>query len=125
MSRPPCAKATRSASTPSARSLFARSEMVRMAMALAMTACTASLPAAAIPDRLKDPEDGAFDLGDYLLRHRGVLPMPIVVTEPAVGYGGGVALMYFGQSFADNAEAARARGERIQPPDITAIAGVK
>ena len=99
--------------------------MVRTAMALAMTACTASLPAAAIPDRLKDGEDGAFDLSDYLLRHRGVLPMPIVVTEPAVGYGGGVALTYFGQSFADSAQAARARGERVQPPDITAVAAVK
>ena len=99
--------------------------MVRAAMALAMTACTASLPAAAIPDRYKDADDGALDLSDYLLRHRGVLPVPIVITEPAVGYGGGLGLMYFSQSFADSAEAARARGERVQPPDIAAAVGMK
>jgi len=99
--------------------------MVRAAMALAMTACTASLPAAAIPDRFKDADDGALDLSDYLLRHRGVLPVPIVITEPAVGYGGGLGLMYFSQSFADSAEAARARGERVQPPDIAAAVGMK
>jgi hypothetical protein len=99
--------------------------MVRMALALAMTTLTASPPATAIPERFNDPEDGAFDLSDYLLRHRGVLPVPIVITEPAVGYGGGVGLAYFSQSFAESAEAARARGERVQPPDITAAAGIK
>jgi hypothetical protein len=40
------------------------------------------------------------------------------VTEPAVGYGGGLALAYFSQSFAERAEASRARGEPVQPPDI-------
>jgi hypothetical protein len=29
-----------------------------------------------IPDKLRDPEDGALDASDYLLRHRGVLPAP-------------------------------------------------
>jgi hypothetical protein len=95
------------------------------ALALIMTACLASLPASAIPDRFKDPEDGALDVSDYLLRHRGVLPVPLVVTEPAVGYGGGVALAYFSQSFAESAEAARARGERVQPPDIVGAAGIR
>lgn len=45
--------------------------------------------------RLKDPEDGRFDLSSWLLDRRGALPVPVIITEPAVGYGGGVALLYF------------------------------
>jgi hypothetical protein len=41
--------------------------------------------------KLKDPEDGAFDLSDFLLSRTGFLPVPIIITEPAVGYGGGLA----------------------------------
>ena len=95
------------------------------ALALITTACLASFPASAIPDRFKDPQDGALDVSDYLLRHRGVLPVPLVVTEPAVGYGGGVALAYFSQSFEDSAERARAGGQRVQPPDIIGAAGIR
>jgi hypothetical protein len=97
---------------------------MRAAMALTMTACGASLAAHAVAEKFRDAEDGALDLSDYLLRHRGVLSVPIIVTEPAVGYGGGVALTYFSQSFADSAQAARARGARVEPPDIAAVAGI-
>ena len=38
--------------------------------------------------RFFDPEDGQFDLSYFLENPRGFLPIPIVVTEPAVGYGG-------------------------------------
>ena len=44
--------------------------------------------------RFFDPEDGQFDLSYFLEDPRGFLPIPIVVTEPAVGYGGGVAGMF-------------------------------
>jgi hypothetical protein len=37
--------------------------------------------------KFTDPEDGAFDLSNLLLTHRGVLPVPTLITEPAVGYG--------------------------------------
>src|SRR5437868_11567839 len=69
-------------------------------------------------DRFVDETDGQFDVSDHLLKFRGALPLPLVVTEPAVGYGGGLALAYFSQSFAERAEASRARGEPVQPPDI-------
>lgn len=39
--------------------------------------------------RFFDPQDGQFDLSYFLEDPRGFLPVPIVVTEPAVGYGGG------------------------------------
>ena len=44
--------------------------------------------------RFFDPEDGQFDLSYFLENPRGFLPIPIVVTEPAVGYGGGFAGMF-------------------------------
>ena len=44
--------------------------------------------------RFFDPKDGQFDLSYFLENPRGFLPIPIVVTEPAVGYGGGVAGMF-------------------------------
>ncbi|WP_372014920.1 BamA/TamA family outer membrane protein [Pseudoxanthomonas sp. 10H] len=43
----------------------------------------------------RDHEDGRFDLSKWLLEHRGFLPVPIVITDPALGYGGGVVLAFF------------------------------
>ncbi len=44
--------------------------------------------------RFLDPEDGQLDLSSFLENPRGFLPVPIIVTEPAVGYGGGAAGMF-------------------------------
>ena len=43
------------------------------------------------PSRFRDPEDGQLDVSSFLEKPRGFLPVPIVITEPAVGYGGGLA----------------------------------
>lgn len=44
--------------------------------------------------RFFDPDDGQLDLSYFLEDPRGFLPIPIVVTEPAVGYGAGGAGMF-------------------------------
>ena len=44
--------------------------------------------------RFFDPDDGMFDVSSFLEDPRGFLPVPIVVTEPAVGYGGGGVGMF-------------------------------
>ncbi|OEF88403.1 hypothetical protein [Vibrio splendidus] len=37
-----------------------------------------------------DEIDGQLDMGEYLAENAyGFLPVPILITEPAVGYGGG------------------------------------
>ena len=37
------------------------------------------------------PEDGMVDMSRYLQENPyGFLPIPLVITEPAVGYGGGL-----------------------------------
>ena len=51
--------------------------------------------AASFFEQFIDPHDGKFDAGDWLLDKKGFLPIPIIVTEPAVGYGAGVALLFF------------------------------
>jgi len=43
----------------------------------------------------RDPVDNAFDMSSFLLEHKGLLPVPVIITEPALGYGGGAALLYF------------------------------
>ena len=42
-----------------------------------------------------DPEDGKIDISEYLASARGFFPVPIIITEPAVGYGIGAAVAYF------------------------------
>ena len=44
---------------------------------------------------LIDPKDGMLDASDYLASASGFLPIPIIITEPAVGYGLGAAVAYF------------------------------
>jgi hypothetical protein len=47
------------------------------------------------PSRFFSPEDGQLDLSEFLATPRSFLPVPLVVTEPAVGYGGGFAGIFF------------------------------
>lgn len=44
--------------------------------------------------RFRDPQDGKIDLSAFLAHPRAFLPIPLVVTEPAIGYGGGLAGMF-------------------------------
>lgn len=44
--------------------------------------------------RFFDPADGQLDLSYFLENPRGFLPIPIVITEPAIGYGGGAAGLF-------------------------------
>ena len=46
-------------------------------------------------ENLIDPEDGMLDTSDYLASAHGFFPAPIIVTEPAVGFGLGAAVAYF------------------------------
>ena len=85
--------------------------MVRLVLAIAVAFSAQALA----QDRglFTDPEDGAFDASEWLLDKKGFLPVPIIVTEPAIGYGGGAALLWFRESLGER----RAQG-RLTPPDI-------
>jgi hypothetical protein len=46
-------------------------------------------------ENMIDAEDGKIDMSEYLASARGFFPVPIIITEPAVGYGIGAAVAYF------------------------------
>jgi hypothetical protein len=83
-------------------------------------------------DQFIDPYDGKFDTSGWILDKKGVLPVPIIITEPAVGYGGGVALLYFhAQKDAPEIAAAEKKYRENKeakkpalPPSISGIAGL-
>jgi hypothetical protein len=96
----------------------------RIPAALLGAAVFFSAPAGALelPDleTFRDPVDGRLDASRWLLDHKGALPVPILITEPAVGYGAGLGLLFFHRNPAatpvsDSAEGVR----RFEPPDIT------
>ncbi len=65
----------------------------------------------------KDTLDGAFDISSYLYDLHGFLPVPSLITEPAVGYGGLLA----GAVFLPKKDTLP--GQRFRMPDIAMIAG--
>lgn len=64
-----------------------------------------------------DPSDGMLDMSEYLRDNRyGFLPVPVLVTEPAVGYGGGMfGLFLHGKG--------TQVGDRFIPPAFTVVGG--
>lgn len=68
---------------------------------------------------LHDPKDHKFDMSRWLLEHKGFLPVPIVVSDPALGYGGGLALAFFHrpQGAATTRTTADGRQQMV-PPNI-------
>ena len=66
----------------------------------------------------RDPEDGRLDMSEWLLTKKGFLPIPIIITEPAVGYGGGLVLAFFSQPLGVGA----GEGHAYSPPLIAAAA---
>jgi len=75
---------------------------------------------------MRDPADGAFDASAYLAKG-GFLPMPFLITEPAVGFGGGIALTFLHDPLREDPWRKRTTeelgGERKAPPDITSVFG--
>ncbi|CAB3809620.1 BamA/TamA family outer membrane protein [Paraburkholderia fynbosensis] len=76
-----------------------------------------------------DATDGQFDMSNMLLQHKGVLPVPDIITEPAIGYGFGLALLYFTVPPAakpDNTSDGTnddTQPHKIKPPNITGVGG--
>jgi len=47
------------------------------------------------PSLFRDSTDGAFDVSGFLSTRVGFPPIAMPITEPAVGYGLGLGLMFF------------------------------
>ena len=55
-------------------------------------------------EQIKDSKDGKIDFSKYIGSAHGFLPIPIVITEPAVGFGGGAALLFLHDSIKNRIE---------------------
>ena len=60
-------------------------------------------------------EEGDLDLSEYMSQAYGLLAVPIVITEPALGYGGGATLLYLHDTLMGQKSST---GRRI-PPSIS------
>ncbi|MGF6873629.1 hypothetical protein OKW35_003101 [Paraburkholderia sp. MM5477-R1] len=94
------------------------------AIVVASTAVAVDVHADEQPLSFFDPEDGQLDMSDFLLKHKGALPVPIVITEPAVGYGLGLGLLFFSGPIADAATDTTADHPDRVPPNVTALGGL-
>jgi hypothetical protein len=88
---------------------------------LLLVVCTAR---ADMLEGFRDREDGRLDLSDWLLERKGVLPLPLVITEPALGLGGGLMGLFFRESMRERGEKAQETG-RLAPPDIYAFGAMR
>ena len=61
----------------------------------------------------RDSIDHAIDISDWLVNKKGVLIVPTLITEPAVGYGIGGAGVFFHSSYS----------EKNGPPSMTGVMG--
>ena len=87
--------------------------------------------AASMMDGFTDPEDGMFDVSHWLAEKKGFFPVPIIITEPAIGYGAGAALVFLhdplagrvpdGETF--DPQSKNAEGKLV-PPSISAVFGM-
>lgn len=65
-------------------------------------------------DLFTSKEDGAFDVSEYLGTKYGFMPVPSIITEPAVGYGAGLGLLFLHDTFSSSQE-------RKSPPSISGL----
>ena len=62
----------------------------------------------------RDSLDNAYDMSNWLINKKGVLIIPTVITEPAVGYGIAGGGLFFHSSYS----------EKLGPPSISGVLGV-
>lgn len=70
--------------------------------------------------KFKDPEDGKFDISEYLLDNLvGFMPIPLIITEPAVENGLGIAGAFFHRPKADQMQPG---DDNLIMPNISVVA---
>jgi len=70
--------------------------------------------------KFKDPEDGKFDISKYLLDNLvGFMPIPLIITEPAVDNGLGIAGAFFHRPKADQMQPG---DDNLIMPNISVVA---
>ena len=70
-----------------------------------------------------DPKDGNLDASNYLAGRTGFLPIPIIISDPAVGYGGGLAVAFFHESKDEPQKKVDEDGMLSLPPSVSFLVG--
>ena len=70
-----------------------------------------------------DPKDGNLDMSQWLAGKTGFLPIPILISDPAVGYGGGLGLAFFHDSKDELQEEVGEDGMLSLPPSVSFLVG--
>jgi outer membrane protein assembly factor BamA len=83
----------------------------------AQTNVTSGLKGTNAVSKFRSPEDGWLDASAFLEEKYGFLPIPLIVTEPAVGYGGGAGLMFLSKPLP-------ATEDGLGRPNITVVGGL-
>jgi outer membrane protein assembly factor BamA len=83
---------------------------------LAQTNVTSTPEGTNAVSKFRSPDDGWLDASGLLEEKYGFLPIPLIITEPAVGYGGGMGLMFLSKPL-PHAE------DGLGRPDITTAGG--
>ncbi|WP_242620218.1 glyceraldehyde-3-phosphate dehydrogenase [Shewanella maritima] len=93
--------------------------------AIALLGCV-SHSQADFMEQFRDSKDGKFDVSQWILDNAvGFMPVPLIVTEPAVGAGGGAALLFFHET--DEQKAIRQQNpDDVSgiPPSVTGVVGL-
>lgn len=74
-------------------------------------------------DQFFDPQDGKLDVSQWLSGQTGFLPVPLVISDPAVGYGGGLAVVFFHDPEEDGQQTDDVNEMLNMPPSISFVAG--
>ncbi len=91
--------------------------------------CTSPVFAESFWDRFKDPKDGKLDFSGWSEKEDetpgGFLPVPIIISEPALGgLGLGAAMVYMREKGPyENSEASSDKEAKKRPPRISGVAG--
>ena len=103
-----------------AKTLYRPAVLAFLAAVLGAPAQAAEDPAPAkksFRDLVTDDEDGRFDVSEMLFSSPfSFLPIPILITEPAVGYGVGLAPVWFHQK-------PDLSSGQLVPPSVSVLAG--
>jgi hypothetical protein len=103
-----------------------------VSLAFLLCSLANSVQGASFFDQFIDPYDGKFDTSQWMLDKKGILPVPIIITEPAVGYGAGAALLFFHskkeapvpEKTENEAAQNRAAKKPSLPPSISGLVGL-
>lgn len=89
---------------------------------LFLSLLSTSVSASFFEEYMTDPEDGKLDASRFLSEvPLGFLPVPSIITEPAVGYGLAVAGIFFHESQEQKRQ--RTSGQALLPNNITIVGG--